>query len=326
MVDRLEGLRHELADVEQAIADAEEAPQPLLDREDELRVEILKLERAAREEAGAQPEPVDASVEEIAESRPAATDLVVPPSIGADQRYETVLVLDKHDEDQILATIEERMDAVLLYDFPQGGSRLIDLSYNGVMECVRQINQTGRARVGIVEGSLTITMEQGEEGVEYVAQVAARDELTGLLIYATAAEPQMMKSHGKLKFDKFARQKAVSKAQRNALKQHIPERIRQGLIAMYKGDAARVLEVKHGAGAAAAAQLPPPVDSPRAKELEGECQRLWTTIRGLPDWRAFMLPGVYNQKLSRARSSEAELEAFRDALESLRAKLAGEVE
>lgn len=322
--DRLEELRHELADVE-AAADAvpdgsEEAA--LRRRAKEIEAEILGLERAAREEAGVQPDVVDVTAEEVAESRPPATDLVVPPLPPGEERdVAAMLVLDRHDEDQVLSQIEERMDKVLMYDF----DGKVDLSVNGVFECVRLLNATGHARIAIAKGTLTVEVEQGDNGPDYVATVAAEDPVSGLLLYASATEPKHMKlRNGNTKVDPFARQKAISKAQRNALKRHVPERLRQAIIAMHKGDAQRVLDVKHGAGATAAAQLPPPVDSPAAKELEGECQRLWTEIRGLPDWRSFMLPGVYNAKLSRARSSEVALEAFRDELLSLRTKLGGE--
>jgi hypothetical protein len=104
-----------------------------------------------------QPEAVDATAEEVAQSRPRRPDLVVPALPPGEERdHATVIVLDKHDEDQILAVMEDRMDKVLLYDFPQDGSRLVDLSINGVLECVRQMNQTTRARVAIMPETLQV--------------------------------------------------------------------------------------------------------------------------------------------------------------------------
>lgn len=221
------------------------------------------------------------------------------------------------------------MDKVLLYDFNQAGSRIVDLSWQGVMECVRQLNATGHARLRILPETLQVerVQEDAGKGLEefYVATVAAADEVTGYTTVGTSTEPVYMRLRdGTTKFDVFARAKALNKAQRNALKMHIPERLRQAIIALGKGDEKRVLEVKHGAGAAAAAQLPPPVATEAARALEERARVLWVEIKKLPGWRELMLPGVFNAKLSRARSSEAELESFVEALESMRAKLAGE--
>jgi hypothetical protein len=327
--DRLEVLRHELADVEAALeaaisggegAGAEASA--LEQRQTEIQHEIVALERAAREEVGVQPA-IEGSAEEVAESRPASTELVVPSLPPGDERdHATLLVLDKHDEDQVLSQIEERMDKVLMYDFEKGGSRLVDLSVNGVFECVRLLNATGHARIRIAKGTLTVDVEPGEDGLEYVATVAAEDEVSGLLLYASAAEPKHMKLRGgKTKPDPFARQKAISKAQRNALKRHIPERLRQGMLALHRGDSGRVLEIQHGVGAQAAAALPAPVDTPEANALVAQIESTWLEIRKMPGWKEKMLPGVFNAKLSRARSSEVELRSFLDALESLRETL-----
>lgn len=318
MPDALEELRHELADVEAAI-EADGAGDTLLTARACLEDAILGLERAAREEAGVQPDTVDATAEEVAESRPAATDLVVPPLPPGEERdHATLLVLDRHDEDQVLSQIEDRMDKVLMYDFSRGGTRVVDLSVNGVFECVRLLNATGHARIGIVEGSLSVAVEAGDDGPEYVVDVAARDEVSGLTLYASATEPRIMDTRRGPKRDPFARQKAISKAQRNALKRHIPERLRQGMLALHRGDQARVLEVKHGAGAAAAAELPPPVVSERAEALVAECRAIYVEIKALPGGLEKLKPGMFNHELSRARSSEDALESYRDALVSRR--------
>lgn len=338
MTDQLEELRHELADVEQGLVDVaahagagadqdrvRQVRDELSARGDELRREILALERAVREEMGVQPA-VDGTVEEVAESvaesRPSAMDLIVPPTApGPERDTATLIVLDRHDEDQVLAQIEERMDRVLMYDFRKGSSQVTDLSVNGVFECIRLLNATGHARIGIVEGSLSVAIEPGDDGPEYVVDVAARDEVSGLTLYASATEPRMMRTNNGPKKDPFARQKAISKAQRNALKRHIPERLRQGMLALHKGDNARVLEIQHGAGAAAVAELPPPLATPEATALEGEIKAIWGEVRKQPGWQEKMLPGVFGAKLSRARSSLVELEALRDALQSLLALL-----
>ncbi len=331
MTDALEDLRHQLADVEAAIealgGENVREDEDLHNRRDEITQDILKLEAQARREAGV----IDVVAEEVggdvSASRPAATDLVVaslPP--GADRDHATMVVLDKADEDQVLSIIEERMDRVLLYDFNRSGTKVIDLSIKGVLEVVRLLNATGHARIRVMPETRVIERERRDVGngeEEFViCSIAAMDEVSGLVVVGESMEPVLMrKRDGTTPFDVFCRSKALSKAQRNALKGHIPERLRQAVIAMHKGDQQRVLEVKHGAGATAAAQLPPPVDSPEAKALEEECRETWQRIRTLKGWRERMLPGQYGAKLSRARSSIAELEAFRDALLSLEESL-----
>jgi hypothetical protein len=335
VTDRLEELRHELADIEAVLGDLgpdapDEQAAPLRRRADKLERDVMKLEAAARAEAGVIEGTAEEADADPADYRPPATELVVPSLPPGDERdHATLVVLDRHDEDQVLAALEERMDKVLLYDFSKGGTNVVDLSWQGVMECVRLLNGTGHARLRIMPETLQVEVETIEaengRGPEpyYVATVAATDEVTGYTTIGTSTEPRRMKAKGKIVDDVFARTKAVNKAQRNALKMHIPERLRQAVIALHKGHDQRVLDIKHGAGAAAAAQLPPPVQSEQARALEAEIKATWGEIRLLPGWKDRMLPGVYQAKLSRARSSEPDLEAFRDALVSLRDSLKG---
>jgi hypothetical protein len=330
--DRLEEARHELADVEAALEGAGSTSKnetaALRKAAKELTAEIRKLEAEARAAAGVEPPEPEVLDADPAEYRPPAGELVVPPlPPGSDElAHATSVVLDKHDEDQILATLEDRMDKVMLYDFSRSGTRIVNLSWAGTLECIRQMNQTTRARVAIDRESLVVeeVHEDAGNGPEwfYVATVTATDAISGLTTIGTSTEPKLMRmNNGTTKWDVFARTKAVNKAQRNALGMHIPERLRQAIIAMGKKDETRLLEVKHGAGATAAAQLPPPVGTPRAVELEKECRAVWQQIKGLAGWRDKMLPGQFNAKLSRARSSEVELESLRDALVSLHESL-----
>jgi hypothetical protein len=326
--DRLEEMRSELADVELAISESGDAvPRDLADHAEALRRDVLAMEREARVEAGVQPvEVLDA---DPAAFRNPAADLVVPPMppTSTELAQATMVVLDKHDEDQVLAIIEERMDPVLLYDFNRSGTKVVGLSVKGVFEAVRLLNATGHARIKAMPETASFGSEHRDVGYgteEFVVcTIAAADEVSGLVVLGTAMEPvNMRKRNGETPFDVFCRAKALSKAQRNALAGHIPERLKQAMIAMHQRKEGRVLEIKHGAGASAAAQLPPPVDTPEMRALEDECRRLWVEVRKFPRWREKMMPGVFNSKLSHARSSVAEMESFRDALVSLRDGLA----
>lgn len=342
--DTVTALRHELADVEAALEE------PVDERHQaQLRAarENLEARIAAQQNPVASPaleHEVDAVSGQVVGSdpedyRPAPQDLVIAP--GA-ERHEVLQVLDAHDEDMILQEVQRRALRTMLYDFPQGGSKIIDLSYQGVNECVRVMNASGKTRIRVAPQSLRVDVE-AEDGIAYyVATVYAEDELTGYGQFGTAREPKLLKLKDKASadrekkkgnvvherdgsfytFDPFARTKAVNKAQRNALKVQIPERIRQALIAMAKNDASMLQTIAHGAGAEAAATLPAPADSDEAKALTKQIRDVYTEIRQRPGGIAgpySLLPGRFNLELSRAAHDEAQLEAL---LASLRARLA----
>jgi hypothetical protein len=313
VTDELEKLRHELADVD-AAAEGGGAGDDLLTHRACLEDTILSMERAAREEIGVQPAPVEGA--DPSRFRNPAADLVVPslPPGTEELVHATNLVL------------EDRYDPVLFYDFRRGGERVEGLSVKGIYEAVRLLNATGHARIRTMPDTVMFGSEHRDAGrgtEEFVVcTIAAADDVSGLMIAGTAMEPILMRLRtGGTKFDVYCRAKALSKAQRNALAGHVPERVKQAMLAMYKGLDARVLEIKHGAGAAAVAELPPPADTPRAKELEREAKEIYADIKLLPGWQRAMLPGKFNAELSRARSSETALEAFVGALSSLREAL-----
>lgn len=323
MGEDLEALRHELADVEAAIEEG--ATDDLLTRQACLQDAILGMQQAARAEAGVIEGTAELEGAAPADYRPEPEELVVAPAPpGQELVHATLVTLDKHDENQIITAMEERLDDVLLYSFRKDGKLLTDLSWQGVMECVRQLNATTKTRIRVIPETLTVdeSIEDTGDGPEpyLTATVAAVDEVTGYLTVGTSSEPKNLhKKNGDRPFDVFARAKAINKAQRNAMGMHIPERLRQAVIALYLKDERRVLEVKHGAGAAATAQLPPPVATPKADELVKDIRAIYADIRRLSI--SSLLPGQFNRKLERARSSEDALEALRDELDAQRTHL-----
>jgi hypothetical protein len=323
--DDVARMRHELADVEAALEDASEDEREGLET---LRRQLEAEIAEAQNPVSAPAEVVDVDPEDF---KHPGRDLVVAP--GA-ERHEVFEVLDAHDEDLILEEMQRRALKVMLYDFPQDGSRVIDLSYQGVMECVRVLNASGKARITIAKGTLKVERETIDGVDYYVAEVFAEEQVTGHGEYGIAREPLYMKlkdersarrqrEKGNLVherngqfyiFDPFARTKAVNKAQRNALKTQIPERIRQALIAMAKKDEEALKTIAMGAGAAEYADLPAPADSPEAKQITAECRAIYSEIRGLSV--TSLLPGQFNAKLSRAAHDESLLAALRDELQS----------
>jgi hypothetical protein len=313
----LEALRSELVDVETALeeGEAEDAVLLGLARRREQILAELEPERPA-------PDPED--------YRPAGQDLVISPDAPD---HEVFVVLDAHDEDLILQELQRRALKVLLYDFPKDGSRIVDLSYAGVLECVRLLNATGKVSIRIRPDTREVRRES-IDGVEYVtATVYAEDGKTGMGVFGTAREPLRMRlkpaTAAKLRekgtpvdsdnrtFDPFAETKALNKAQRNAMKATIPERMRQTLIAMARQDEAALQTIQHGAGAESRAELPPPLSTPEALALTAECRSIYDRIRSHPGGLVgplSLLPGQYGAQLERAAHDEAQLQAFRDSL------------
>lgn len=292
--------------------------------QDEAREELQ--ERVDAHERGPEPVPAEADPEDF---KPAGGELVVQVP------EEVFTVLDRHDESQILEEMQRRVLEVSLYDFPQGGSRLIDLSYSGVREVVHLMNRTGKCRLRVMPGSLSVSEVVEDDEPHYVADVWAEDAVTGEAFLGTATEPKRMKitaatarkwkekgkavPEDRMVWDTFARTKAVNKAQRNALKQFIPEQIRQTLIAQYAKDPARIRVIEAGAGAAAEAALPPPLDTPEAEALRKRARAIFDEIKAAD--RLALLPGAFHQRLSRASSSLESLESFCEALEAKRDEL-----
>lgn len=258
---------------------------------------------------------------------PAKAELVVS------EPGEVFAVLDRHDEEQILAEMQRRVLDVTLYDFPgEGGKLIVDLSYNGVRECIHLMNRTGKVKIRVVPGSLEVEEIQEDGEAFYVATVWAEDLVTGAGFSGTAVQEKRIqlkpatarkwKEAGKqvpddrMVWDRFARTKAVNKAERNALAKFIPERVRQTLIAQYVGQPERIKRIEAGAGAESLAELPPPLTDERAEAQKRRCRQLYDEIRELvPGGVGVLLPAQFHAYLTRAEHSHERLAEFIEYLE-----------
>jgi hypothetical protein len=251
--------------------------------------------------------------------KPPAHQLVVTDPSDEQQVF---VVLDRHDEQQIIEEFQRRALRVMLYDFSQGSKQLVDLSYQGVNEGVRLMNATGKCRIRIQPGTLSVeeVTEDAGNGPErfYVATVYAEDEVTGYGQYGTSTEPVLMRMKGgKTKWDVFARTKAINKAQRNALKVMIPEGMRQTLIAQYLGNDAAVRQIQAGPGAEALAELPAPLTDDRAREQNARIKALWLEIlEHAPGGVAIRVtPAYFHAMWQRSHHDHDQLDAFIGYLE-----------
>jgi hypothetical protein len=319
--DELDALRHELADLNAAI-EAGDGDSGLLARAEEL--ERLIADQQNPVGAAVDGEVVDVAPGEAEAFKPPAGELVVR---DPGDEHSVFVVFDRHDEQMIIEEFQRRALKVMLYDFSQGGSRIVDLSYQGVNEAVRLMNQTGKCEIAIDPSAFggrgydeQVVTEDIGNGAEdfYVVTVYAVDRRTGYGQFGTSTEPKLLRlRNGSTKWDVFARTKALNKAQRNALKVMIPEALRQTLIAQFKGDDVALRQIQAGAGAVELAQLPAPLTDERAQALKTRARRLYEEIKehapgGI---KVNLLPAQFHAYLSRAEHSHERLEEFVGYLE-----------
>ena len=95
-------------------------------------------------------EVVDAEV--IPDEQPSGSALVT-----LDDAPESVLaVVDRHDEALIVSELQRRALKVMLYAFPLEGKQVVDLSYLGVNEAVRLMNNSGKWQITVAPDSLVV--------------------------------------------------------------------------------------------------------------------------------------------------------------------------
>lgn len=266
-----------------------------------------------------EPETVDGTVvEDVQESKPAAHELAVRPDVPDD----VFRAMDALDELQILEALEGRPSEVMVYSFESGGKRQTGLSFAGVAEVVRTMNQERVTAIEVASDVPPIVedvQEEGDDGqvVTYVqATVYARDKVNGGGLWGTARQAKFQVFRDKSKkprLDPFARAKALSKAQRNAMLPLTPVAYRESLIALHMNNAARVKELRLGLGDPTA-ELPPPLTDERAEELKAAIRATYKQIRDV-DPQA-LLPGRFNAKLQRVAHEHAGMEELLAELES----------
>lgn len=242
-------------------------------------------------------------VEGTAEELP-STDLVVPDS----EQGSVFRVLDRHDEDLIAAEIQGELIATMAYEFEVAGRKVRGLSIAGVNGAVRDMNARGMARITcpptVPPRFEEITDEDGDAAWE--CTVYATDELVGGGAWGIASQKKAQRLRaGGTRADTFAKRVALSKAQRNAKAQLIPERLKAEIVAaLTSGQVQRVIS-----RAAANYELPEAASGPEAEALDA-------TNIGLMDEMG-LRPAKVKALLDAARTIE-EKTALRDRLIAIR--------
>lgn len=256
------------------------------------------------------PEPVilgdPDSVADADDYKPSSTELEV---INLD---DLPRAMDLADEVMILDEIQGRALDKWVYSFTHEGKLVTDLTVHGVNECVRVMNERGGTRVGVSpQPPLVEQFNEGDQRM-YRAMVYAVDGRTGVGHWGMAIEKANFKNG---KWDKFAQTKAMNKAERNALKKHLPAQLIEHLIAQALGQG-KVQELQPAATSAAKViEEKPVIDDDRAQELKKEIRELYGKLKELN--RMAVPPGQYNTLLASAeRESHERLEELRDHIAS----------
>lgn len=281
---------------------------------------------------------VDATAEEIAGMGEAIRGSAEGPTQGpagelvarADAPGDVFRVMDDYDAVQIMDELQGRPADVMVYSFQSGGKTQTGLSYRGVSEIARTMNEHGMGEIrvsGAHPPIITEAQETNEKGetITYIeATVYAEDVKNGGGNWGTARQPKFQTyrdSSKKPTLDPFARAKALSKAQRNAILPLLPVAFAETQIALMLERPERVKQIRAGLGAAPA-DLPPALTDERAVELKNEIRGVYADIRKLNPMA--MPPGRFNVKLRRAEIDHAALEELLEELRSMRQHMAGE--
>jgi hypothetical protein len=289
-------------------------------------------------------EPADLPREELAE---AVTDALSAEAmvVSTAERHDGFVAMDAHDAARLIDRItrqaqEGHLAKRWVYDLPYGGGR--GLTVDAVEDVTQLMNWSGYCAIGIVPETLKVELIEGDEDGDpakfWVADIAARDDKTGVSLMGSAMEPQRMKlkadtakkkrSQGKpipdddRVFDRFARTKAINKAERNAKEKFIPEVVKLHLLAMAAKNPS-IVERIETPEEAKLRELPPPLDTPEAKALLEECAAIYDEIRGLGGGRGAvaLTPGRYHGMLVSSQHDLVLLRSGRDWLLERREQL-----
>lgn len=304
-----------------------------------------------------EPELADAEVvaseaEPAPELREAVSDAMSVEAFATepDDEHAGMVAMDAHDSARFVERLvrqaqEQNLGKRWVYALP--GTTTRGLTVDAVQDIVQQMNWSGRCAIRVLPETLDVELIEADEGDGpepfWVATVAAEDARTGLALIGTSMEPQKMKlkpataaakrKDGKMIgednriFDRFSRAKAINKAQRNALEAHIPEVVKVTLIAMSakRPDMVERIETEQEAKVS---ELPPPLDTPEAREAIAELGRIYDGIRELGGGKGRILlpPGQFNAYLVQSQHSMELLARMKAWLEQRRDEIKAEVE
>lgn len=180
----------------------------------------------------------------------------------------TELADDKLIEDEILGKAMPHY----VYSFPQEGQTITGLSVKGVNEVVRLLDRNAKSgyKIHLQSNSVKIETDADQNGRKGVmVTVFAENLLDGNSAFGAKFEPYIKKrKSGGTYEDRFALEKALAKAERNAKRKLIPEMVVIEMIKKLMKDRGQVLQISQ-----------PAVDEPAPMLAE--------TKRTIPEPKAF---------------------------------------
>jgi len=200
-------------------------------------------------------------VKEIKQLKPRAQkamrgDIVVHSPINPGQEF--VVASEFADDEAIEAELMGKAMDSFVYSFPQEGKTVTGLTVSGVNEMSRLLTKKKDSgiKIRIVPDSIRIERDVEMEGIKGVSvTLIAENMLTGETGIGAKFEPYS-KTGKKGKYaNTFALEKAVSKAERNAKRKLIPEKVAIEMIKKFVQQGA-VREIGPGNGQAGYNQLP----------------------------------------------------------------------
>ena len=156
-----------------------------------------------------------------------------------------------------------------------------------------------------------------EEGKSYYRVIVyAEDEATRTGQWGTAVEPKHLeKRDGSTVWDKFALTKALNKAQRNAMKALLPLEFIETVKAQFLGDKTKMREIQAGPGAERLAEMPPPLDDERMRNLQAVVRDKYVELKELN--RARLVPSAFDAYMARSAHSHERMQDFIDHVDEL---------
>ena len=154
-----------------------------------------------------------------------ATEEPAETKEGAEEEPQDVYqLMDHRDEAQILAALEGRYLDEFVYEMDSGGRPIVGLSWIGIQEASRAYG-----------GIQCRILEEQEKETHVVVTVEAKDIKTGSVRVGRSRQALLRRlPSGQLQIDPFADVKAISKAQRNAIRQLLPQALLKQWIDRYR--------------------------------------------------------------------------------------------
>ncbi len=198
--------------------------------------------------------------------------------VQAPEDQDVYVLMDKRDEEQIVSMLEGRFMDEFVYEFCR---RHKWPDRQRPRECTCNDLTVGISWFGVQEASRTYggiqvpidKIKSRDTGDEIEFMVEAIDTQTNSSRVGISSQPKMMKVKDGVVRDGFATQKALSKGQRNAIKQLLPQTMLKEWIQRHRNGGngkAKAPQVSAAAYPSAGAH---PLDA-KALELRNEIQRL----------------------------------------------------